>query len=118
MSKPTKYYHIYNFLRLKLYFCKKHIYAQKTFFALKGLGWAIYSILNSLIGLVGQPLSSVNLSSLNLLPLYLTRTGHFYYIFFPSLPNVSDHYIIIDGDFNIVQDVCLNRSSTKKNDLV
>ncbi len=34
--------------------------------------------------------------------------------FFSSLPNVSDHYIIIGGDFNLVQDVCLDRSSTKK----
>lgn len=34
--------------------------------------------------------------------------------FFPSLPNVSDHYIIIGGDFNLVQDVCLDRSSTKE----
>lgn len=34
--------------------------------------------------------------------------------FFSSLPNVDDHHIIIGGDFNLVQDISLDRSSSKQ----
>ncbi len=38
----------------------------------------------------------------------------FFVKFFSSLPNVDDHHIIIGGDFNLVQDVSLDRSSSKQ----
>lgn len=36
----------------------------------------------------------------------------FFIRFFYNLPNVGNHYIIMGGDFNLVQDVSLDKSST------
>lgn len=38
---------------------------------------------------------------------------HFLLIFFPVLPNLDSHHIIIGGDFNLVQNRLLDRSSLK-----
>jgi hypothetical protein len=37
--------------------------------------------------------------------------------FFSSLPKVDEHHIIIGGDFNLVQDVSMDRSSSKQSTL-
>lgn len=41
----------------------------------------------------------------------------FFVKFFSSLPKVDEHHIIIGGDFNLVQDVSMDRSSSKQSTL-
>ena len=41
----------------------------------------------------------------------------FFVKFFSSLPKVDEHHIIIRGDFNLVQDVSMDRSSSKQSTL-
>ncbi len=131
-------------LKADVIFYKKLICERQTYPALRGHGWVTSFTQNFPRELVGaaiiihkrvmfelaETIIDSNgrfvmvLGKLQNIPVILASiyapnwdNDEFFVNFFSRLPKVDEHHIIIGGDFNLVQDVSLDRSSSKQSTL-